>query len=62
MVLFTDFADSSLNFRVAFTLIDSFDVRFTQSNIRFEIDKAFKQNNIVIPFPQRDVHIFKSKG
>jgi small-conductance mechanosensitive channel len=62
MVLFTDFADSSLNFRVAFTLIDSFDVRFTQSSIRFEIDKAFKQNNIVIPFPQRDVHIFKAKG
>ena len=61
MVLFTDFADSSLNFRVAFTLIDSFDVRFTQSNIRFEIDKAFKQNNIVIPFPQRDVHVFKAK-
>tara|TARA_R110001592_G_scaffold113838_1_gene313125 strand:+ start:2137 stop:3003 length:867 start_codon:yes stop_codon:yes gene_type:complete len=62
MVLFTDFADSSLNFRVAFTLIDSFDVRFTQSNIRFEIDKAFKQNNIVIPFPQRDVHVFTAKG
>ena len=61
MVLFTDFADSSLNFRVAFTLIDSFDVRFTQSNIRFEIDKAFKQNKIVIPFPQRDVHVFKAK-
>jgi small-conductance mechanosensitive channel len=62
MVLFTDFADSSLNFRVAFTLIDSFDVRFTQSNIRFEIDKAFKQNNIAIPFPQRDVHVFTEKG
>jgi small-conductance mechanosensitive channel len=59
MVLFTDFADSSLNFRIAFTLNNSFDVRFTQSNIRFEIDKAFKENNITIPFPQRDVHLIK---
>jgi small-conductance mechanosensitive channel len=62
MVLFRDFGDSSLNFRIAFTLSDSFDVRFTQSNIRFEIDKAFKQNNITIPFPQRDVHVFQNKG
>jgi small-conductance mechanosensitive channel len=59
IVLFTDFADSSLNFRVAFSLNDSFDVRFTQSNIRFDIDKAFRENNITIPFPQRDVHLIK---
>lgn len=58
MVLFREFADSSLNFRIAFTLSDSFDVRFTQSNIRFEIDKAFKQHKITIPFPQRDVHVY----
>ncbi|SDS22198.1 Mechanosensitive ion channel [Polaribacter sp. KT25b] len=61
MVLFRDFADSSLSFRIAFTLKDSFDVRFTQSNIRFEIDKAFKKNNISIPFPQRDVHVYQNK-
>ncbi len=61
VVLFTDFGDSSLNFRVAFTLNNSFEVRFTQSNIRFEIDKAFRENNITIPFPQRDVHLIKQK-
>lgn len=61
VVLFTDFADSSLNFKVAFTLNNSFEVRFTQSNIRFEIDKAFRENNITIPFPQRDVHMFSEK-
>jgi small-conductance mechanosensitive channel len=60
-VLFTDFAESSLNFRVAFTLNNSFEVRFTQSNIRFEIDKKFRENNISIPFPQRDVHLIKQK-
>ncbi|WP_347173897.1 mechanosensitive ion channel family protein [Polaribacter uvawellassae] len=56
-VFFTDFADSSLNFRVSFTVQNSFDVRFTQSDIRFEIDRLFRENNISIPFPQRDIHI-----
>ena len=60
MVLFREFADSSLNFRVAFTLSDSFDVRFTQSNIRSGIAKTFKQHNIPITFPQRDVNVFNN--
>ena len=59
IVLFTDFAASSLNFKVAFTLNNSFEVRFTQSKIRFEIDKAFRAHGISIPFPQRDVHLIK---
>lgn len=59
IVLFTDFADSSLNFKLAFTLNNSFEVRLTQSNIRFEIDKAFREHKISIPFPQRDVHLIK---
>jgi len=57
-VLFTNFADSSLNFKVSFTINNSFEVRFAQSAIRFEIDKLFRENNITIPFPQRDVHVF----
>ena len=58
-VLFTDFGDSSLNFRVVFTLGDSFNARFPQSDMRFEIDKQFRENNITIPFPQRDIHIIQ---
>ncbi|AOW16950.1 mechanosensitive ion channel protein MscS [Polaribacter vadi] len=57
-VLFTDFADSSLNFRLAFSLNDSFEARFVKSDLRFAIDKAFRENNVTIPFPQRDVHVF----
>jgi len=57
-VLFTDFADSSLNFRLAFSLNDSFEARFVKSDLRFAIDKAFRENNVNIPFPQRDVHVF----
>jgi small-conductance mechanosensitive channel len=60
-VLFTDFADSSLNFKLIFTLNDSFETRFVQSDLRFEIDKRFRENGVSIPFPQRDVHIFQSK-
>ncbi|MEZ7893897.1 MAG: mechanosensitive ion channel, partial [Polaribacter sp.] len=60
-VLFTDFADSSLNFQLIFTLNDSFETRFVQSDLRFEIDKKFREHNITIPFPQRDVHVFQNK-
>ncbi|GAA3782495.1 hypothetical protein GCM10022271_13500 [Corallibacter vietnamensis] len=60
-VLFTDFADSSLNFKVVFTLNDSFKSNFPKSDIRFEIDKLFRANNVSIPFPQRDIHIIDPK-
>lgn len=58
-VQFVDFGDSSLNFKVVFTLADSFNARIPQSDIRFEIDRLFRENNISIPFPQRDIHIIK---
>jgi small-conductance mechanosensitive channel len=61
-VLFTDFADSSLNFRLVFSLNNSFAARFIQSDLRFEIDKVFRENNVTIPFPQRDVHVFSEKS
>ena len=58
-VLFTNFGDSSLNFKLVFTLNDSFNARFTQSDLRFEIDRLFRENKISIPFPQRDIHIIQ---
>jgi len=56
-VLFTDFGDSSLNFKLVFTINNSFEVRFTQSDIRFRIDELFREYKVSIPFPQRDIHI-----
>lgn len=56
-VVFEDFGDSSLNFKIIFTINDSFKAQFPKSDIRFEIDKLFRENNITIPFPQRDIHI-----
>ncbi|MFT5754745.1 MAG: small-conductance mechanosensitive channel [Flavobacterium sp.] len=57
LVLFEDFADSSLNFSLYFYVNDGMKSPKIQSDIRFKIDAAFKQNNIAIPFPQRDIHI-----
>lgn len=55
-VLFLDFGDSSLNFQLrCFT--NSIASRITTlSDIRFEIDRLFREAGIDIPFPQRTVH------
>jgi len=60
-VVFMDFGDSSLDFRVAFTIKDSFNSRIPKSEIRFAIDKLFRNNNISIPFPQRDINIIQKE-
>ncbi|MFY0604702.1 MAG: mechanosensitive ion channel [Flavobacteriaceae bacterium] len=60
-VLFLDFADSALKFAVHFYVRDGFARPRIKSDIRFSIDKAFREYEIKIPFPQRDVHIFNQK-
>lgn len=59
LVLFTDFGDSSLNFKLIFTLDESFMASIPSSDLRFRIDELFRENNISIPFPQRDIHIIQ---
>lgn len=56
-VFFSDFADSQLTFTLQFFSRSVFRIEFVKSDIRFAIDKAFRENGISIPFPQRDVHI-----
>lgn len=58
IVMFENFGDSSLDFAVYFFVDDAFTVLKVKSELRFEIDKQFRINNITIPFPQRDVHFF----
>lgn len=57
LVLFTDFGDSALQFKLVFTLNNSFEAVIPKSDIRFELDKRLKEHQIEIPFPQRDIHI-----
>jgi len=59
-VRFTDFGDSSLDFQLFFWTDDNFYVENIKSDLRFEIDKKFREHKIQIPFPQRDVHIKSS--
>ncbi|TYA65994.1 mechanosensitive ion channel family protein [Seonamhaeicola marinus] len=58
LVLFEDFGDSALKFKLHFYISDSFNVPVIKSDIRYNIDKVFKENNITIPFPQRDVYVY----
>ena len=58
-VLFEDFGDSALIFSVNYYINDSFMDPKIKSEIRFRIDTMFRENNISIPFPQRDVHIYQ---
>lgn len=60
-VQFTDFGDSSLNFKVLFWARNNWEIEFVRSEIRFEIDRRFREAGITIPFPQRDVHIIKGE-
>lgn len=58
-VIFEDFGDSALIFD-AYFWADVGGERFLReirSAIRFRIDELFKENDIVIAFPQRDVHM-----
>ncbi len=61
MVLFTDFADSALMFKLIFSINNSFEAAIPKSDIRFEIDRKFRENNIQIPFPQRDIHVIQKE-
>lgn len=61
LILFTDFGDSALQFRLYFYVQDSFHVPLIKSNLRYKIYNIFNENNINIPFPQRDVHVYNSK-
>ncbi len=58
-VWFKDFGDDSLVFEIHFWCVvkKMSHKNAIESDIRFEIDKYFRENNIVIAFPQRDVHL-----
>ena len=56
-VILEDFGDNSLQFKVFFWARKTWEILNIKSDIRFAIDQAFRQNNIKIPYPQRDLHI-----
>jgi len=54
-----NFGDSSLDFELLFWSSNMFRIRNVKSDIRKIIVKKLKQNDIQIPFPQRDIHLKK---
>jgi len=59
-VVFSDFGDSALMFVLRIWVHVDYSIS-TRTDIRFEIDRQFREHNIVIPFPQRDVHIYQNE-
>lgn len=57
VVMFYDFGNSSLDFKLHFWTYDTFWVEIIKSDLRYAINKKFIENKVRIPFPQRDVHI-----
>ncbi|MDH3977431.1 MAG: mechanosensitive ion channel [Gammaproteobacteria bacterium] len=57
-VIFEDFGDSALIFDAYFWVMagGDRDLRKIRSDLRFRIDALFKEHDITIAFPQRDVH------
>ncbi|MBT8148625.1 MAG: mechanosensitive ion channel [Pseudomonadales bacterium] len=58
-VFFEDFGDNALIFDAYLWINATAEkgLRQVRSEIRFRIEELFKQNGIVVAFPQRDVHI-----
>jgi len=54
-VIFNDFANSALEFHLYYYSGEIFNTELVKSDIRFTIDRLFRENDITIPFPQRDV-------
>lgn len=59
-VRFKDFGDSALVFELRCYLYDIGQIITVSSDMRFAIDRVFRENNIEIPFPQRDIHVKQS--
>lgn len=60
-VRFTNFGESSLDFELLAWIPDSFERFDVASDLHFMIWEKFKECNITIPFPQRDVHLYSEE-
>lgn len=56
-ILFMDFGNSSLDFELRFWVSELWTTDAILSDLRYAIDREFRNENVTIPFPQRDLHI-----
>ncbi len=57
LVLFLAFGDNSLNFELRCHLANIDKQLLVKSAINYEIERAFREHKISMPFPQRDLYI-----
>ena len=55
--LFMSFGESALEFELRVRIFDIKKRYDVVSELNFKIDEEFQKNHIIIPFPQRDIHI-----
>jgi small-conductance mechanosensitive channel len=56
-VLFLSFGESSLDFELRVWVLDADERMKVKSELHQEIDRRFREANIEIAFPQRDLHL-----
>ncbi len=56
-VNFADFGESSLDFTLHFWSRNFMFIERIKSDLRFEVDRLFRENEVTIPFPQRDLWV-----
>jgi small-conductance mechanosensitive channel len=57
IVRLSHFGDNGLEMELIFWADQSWDIQNYKSEIRFEVDRLFREYNITIPYPQRDMHV-----
>jgi small-conductance mechanosensitive channel len=57
LIRLKNFGDNGLEMEIIFWAEQSWEVNVYKSDIRFEIDRLFRENKITIPFPQRDIRM-----
>lgn len=57
LILFTGFGDSSLDFEIRAFIADVSTSLKARTALRVAIFKAFREENVEIPFPQRDINV-----
>lgn len=62
LVRLKNFGDNGLEMELVFWAEQSWDANNFKSDIRFEIDRLFREYKITIPYPQRDVRMYDTQN
>lgn len=61
IVRLSEFGDNGLFLELIFWADQSWDIQNYKSEIRFEVDRLFREYKITIPYPQRDIHVVRGQ-